>query len=278
MECYYSKSEIMNLINNTSSTSSTSNTTETNDNITSNINNSNSSNSSTKSNSNNSISKLVIKNNNSNTTSFTAKTTPNANEKSSDFILNDTKNPRDNKVSKNSIHNNYKKNNFDNTDNKEENDFSLLKANFYKNSMLQFSQNEREKHISGITIPWFYLGMIFSTFCWHTEDLYLYSLNYMHDGSPKIWYGISPRDKEKMDEYIKSKYYGVLIKQPDLIHRLTVHIDPKELRTNGITVYRVVQNPGDIILTLPKAYHTGFSTGLNMAEAVNLSVINYLII
>jgi len=151
--------------------------------------------------------------------------------------------------------------------------FSLFNVNFCKNSMLQFTKFKQEKQISGITIPWYYFGMLFSTFCWHTEDLYLYSLNYLHDGSPKIWYGIPVKDKEKMDEFIKNKYFGILLKKPDLIHRLTVHIDPKELAENGIDVYRVVQNPGDIILTLPKAYHTGFSTGLNMAEAVNLSVI-----
>ena len=159
-----------------------------------------------------------------------------------------------------------------NKDTKEKN-FSLLNANLLDNSLLQFLKDDHNMHISGITMPWFYFGMTFSTFCWHTEDLYLYSLNYMHDGASKIWYGISTKEKEKMDEYIKNKYFAILLKEPDLIHKLTVHIDPKELKANGINVHRTVQKPGEIILTLPKGYHSGFSTGSNMSEAVNLSVI-----
>ncbi len=150
--------------------------------------------------------------------------------------------------------------------------FSLLRVNIMKNSLLQFSKNNDENQISGITIPWLYMGMVYSSFCWHTEDLYLYSLNYMHEGAPKIWYTISHTQKEKMDEYIKNKYFATLLKQPDLLHWLTVHINPLELMKHGIKVYRVVQNPGEMIVTLPKGYHSGFSTGLNLAEAVNFSV------
>lgn len=56
-----------------------------------------------------------------------------------------------------------------------------------KDSLFQIITNKTDS-ISGISSPWMYVGMLFASFCWHVEDLYMYSFNYMHKGNAKTWY------------------------------------------------------------------------------------------
>jgi hypothetical protein len=42
--------------------------------------------------------------------------------------------------------------------------------------------------------------MKYSTFCWHYEDLMLFSLNYSHSGKPKQWYSIPEADRDKFEK------------------------------------------------------------------------------
>ncbi len=48
-------------------------------------------------------------------------------------------------------------------------------------------------------------------------------------------------------------------------------ITPATLHAAGIPTSRVVQRPGDMVITAPGAFHFGYNTGWNVAEATNFA-------
>lgn len=130
--------------------------------------------------------------------------------------------------------------------------------------------------ISGVLVPWLYVGMCFSSFCWHVEDHHLYSLNYMHWGAPKMWYGVPGKDAIKLEEAMRKHLPDLFEEQPDLLHKLVTQLSPSILKSEGVPVYRCVQNSGEFVLTFPRAYHSGFNCGFNCAEAVNVAPVDWL--
>ncbi|PKI41359.1 putative lysine-specific demethylase JMJ16 [Punica granatum] len=130
--------------------------------------------------------------------------------------------------------------------------------------------------ISGVLVPWLYIGMCFSSFCWHVEDHHLYSLNYMHWGSPKLWYGVPGMDAVKLEKAMKKHLPDLFEEQPDLLHKLVTQLSPSILKSVGVPVYRCIQKAGEFVLTFPRAYHSGFNSGFNCAEAVNVAPVDWL--
>ncbi|KAE8734652.1 putative lysine-specific demethylase JMJ14 [Hibiscus syriacus] len=91
----------------------------------------------------------------------------------------------------------------------------------------------------------------------------------MHCGAPKVWYGVPGKDAPKLEETMKKHL-------PDLLHKLVTQLSPAILKSEGVPVYRYVQNAGEFVLTFPRAYHAGFNYGFNCAEAVNVAPIDWL--
>jgi [histone H3]-trimethyl-L-lysine4 demethylase len=125
--------------------------------------------------------------------------------------------------------------------------------------------------ISGMTVPWLYVGMIFSTFCWHNEDHYAFSANYQHFGSTKTWYGIPGEDAEKFEAAMREAVPELFETQPDLLFQLVTLLTPEQLKKAGVRVYALDQRAGQFVITFPQAYHAGFNHGFNFNEAVNFA-------
>ncbi|XP_061074889.1 lysine-specific demethylase 5C isoform X2 [Conger conger] len=130
--------------------------------------------------------------------------------------------------------------------------------------------------ISGMKVPWLYVGMVFSAFCWHIEDHWSYSINYLHWGEPKTWYGVPQSAAEQLEAVMKKLTPELFEYQPDLLHQLVTIMNPNILMAHGVPVVRTNQCAGEFVITFPRAYHSGFNQGYNFAEAVNFCTADWL--
>ena len=129
--------------------------------------------------------------------------------------------------------------------------------------------------IEGISIPWLYVGMLFSAFCWHNEDHYSYSINYVAAGDDKQWYGVAAQHANAFERAMAAKLPHLFNHSPDLLFHLITMLPPTTLQTD-LTIYQLTQKAGEIVLTFPQAYHAGFNCGFNVAESVNFAPIDWL--
>jgi jumonji domain-containing protein 2 len=65
------------------------------------------------------------------------------------------------------------------------------------------SDGLEECKLSGVNLPYLYVGGWKTMFGWHKEDLDLYSINYLHYGASKFWYAIDINCNNKFEEFVK---------------------------------------------------------------------------
>ncbi|KAI3857007.1 hypothetical protein MKX03_027867 [Papaver bracteatum] len=133
--------------------------------------------------------------------------------------------------------------------------------------------------IPGVTSPMIYIGMLFSWFAWHVEDHELHSLNYLHTGSPKTWYAVPGDRASAFEEIVCSQGYGGNIDRLaalTLLGEKTNLLSPEVVVASGLPCCRLVQYPGEFVVTFPRAYHVGFSHGFNCGEAANFGTPQWL--
>lgn len=132
-----------------------------------------------------------------------------------------------------------------------------------------------EDKVKGINTAYVYTGMQYSTFAAHTEDSGLASMNLLHSGMPKLWYGFSSQNAHKLEELVKL-YTPKNIDCDFIIRHKSILVPPTLLAKHNIEFSKVQQNPGETVVALYNAYHQGFNFGLNYAEATNYATPNWL--
>jgi [histone H3]-trimethyl-L-lysine4 demethylase len=104
--------------------------------------------------------------------------------------------------------------------------------------------------------------MLFSTFAWHIEDHHLYSVNYMHHGACKKWYGVPGKGSTRLDDAMRDYVPELFSNEPDIHYQLVTMVPPDVFLKKNIQICTLEQNAGDFVITFPGAYHGGFNTGV----------------
>jgi jumonji domain-containing protein 2 len=144
------------------------------------------------------------------------------------------------------------------------------------NTCLQRQLIKHDVCIPGVSTPFLYVGSYKSTFCWHTEDMELASINYLHCGAPKTWYGVPMAYRKRFEDLAKTLYPEEFKNCKQALRHKTMLISPTILTQNSIPVSRMTQEVGEFMITFPGAYHSGFNHGLNIAEATNFATKSWI--
>ena len=102
----------------------------------------------------------------------------------------------------------------------------------------------------------------------------MYSINYLHEGDEKIWYGASGDDADTFEAAAAALFPQLMMMQPDLLCNLVTQIHPQDLVKQGCRIVppplllfhfcncisahvfqvRLVQRRGEFVVTFPRAY------------------------
>ncbi|KAH9309626.1 hypothetical protein KI387_037537 [Taxus chinensis] len=78
------------------------------------------------------------------------------------------------------------------------------------------------------------------TYLMHVEDHHFYSLNYLHWGAPKVWYGVPGHAAVMLEHAMRKHLPDLFEEQPDLLQKLITQLSPSILKREGVPVYSVL--------------------------------------
>lgn len=91
-----------------------------------------------------------------------------------------------------------------------------------------------------------------------------------------MWYAVPHEQMDMMERLWKTLFPHLFARHPDLCYWKTCLFSPAALHSFGIKVYRATHEAGTFIFTTPAAYHSGFNTGLNVAESTNFAFADWM--
>ncbi|XP_037087573.1 uncharacterized protein LOC119108101 [Pollicipes pollicipes] len=138
-------------------------------------------------------------------------------------------------------------------------------------TVLDYVEEDYGISIAGVNTAYLYFGMWKTTFAWHTEDMDLYSINYLHYGAPKSWYAVPPEHGRRLERLAVNFFPSEAKQCPSFLRHKMFLLSPQILKKYSIPFGRITQEEGEIMITFPYGYHSGFNHGFNIAESTNFA-------
>ncbi|KAK0714202.1 JmjC domain, hydroxylase-domain-containing protein [Lasiosphaeria miniovina] len=107
-----------------------------------------------------------------------------------------------------------------------------------------------------------------ASFSEHEEHYGLYSISHLHVGR-KLWKVIPPSAAVAFIQKLKESNTEIIWSCEQCVRHTAVFVPPSTLTDWGIPYTIIDQRASEVVVTMPRAYHSGFSTGYTLAEAVN---------
>ncbi|RZK47891.1 MAG: hypothetical protein EOO99_12015 [Pedobacter sp.] len=94
----------------------------------------------------------------------------------------------------------------------------------------------------------------------------------------RIWYAFLEKDNDRIIQYMEKIFIEEFEKCKEAYRHKDFFIDPSHLKMifPDLKIFRIIQQPGDYVITGPGVYHQGFNQGFNLAYAVNIGISIWL--
>ena len=143
-------------------------------------------------------------------------------------------------------------------------------------SLLSRTLEANGASIPGVTQPYLYAGSWRSFFAWHTEDMDLHSVNYLHYGAPKTWYVVPPHGRERFEQLLNGLLPDLFRYCPEFLRHKELLLSPALLAMHSIPLVKLEHHVREFVVVGPGAYHAGFNHGFNLAESVNFATKSWV--
>ncbi|GLH15882.1 Probable lysine-specific demethylase 4B [Gryllus bimaculatus] len=128
----------------------------------------------------------------------------------------------------------------------------------------------------GLNTPRLNFGMFKTSLPWCIKEMDLYSVNYLHFGSPRTWYSIPPQYGFRFECLMNEVFPNTSKKCPAFLRHRKTLISPQVLKKYKIPYNIITQKAGEFVITFPYGYHSAFDHGFNCIESTHFATTRWI--